>query len=130
MDEKVKISKEDFDLEDIKKRAVTPSDGVIVSFVGVVRDHNKGLRVIKLEIQRYEGMTLQQMQRVRDEAVNNFQVTDIIIHHRVGEFDVGDNILGIAVSAADYQDAFDACRYCVDRIKEIVPLWRKEATEL
>ncbi len=128
MDEKVKVSKEDLLLDDMIRDVVSPEDGAVVSFLGRVRNHNNGSVVRKIELQRYEDMTFQQLERVRDEALNNFEITDVCIRHRYGELLVGDRIVGIVVSASHRQEAFDACRYCIDRLKEIVPLWKKETT--
>jgi|GEM_PF-3512648 len=129
MDEKVIVSKEDFDLEDMKEHLTTSSDMAVVSFVEIVGDTEKGDSTKKMEVQRYEGMTLEQLQRVRDETINNFDITDIVIHHRCGNFLVGDNIVGIMVSSEDRKEAFAACRYCIDRTREVVPFWKKETTE-
>ncbi len=82
-----------------------------------------------LELQRYEGMTEPELDKVREEAVNNFEVTDILLIHRYGELEVGDNIIGIVVSATHREGAFEACRYCIDRIKEKVPFWKKETSK-
>ncbi len=129
MDEKVIVSKEDFDLEDMKEHLITLSDMAVVSFVEIVGDADKEGSKKQIEVQRYEGMSLEQLQRVRDETINNFDITDIVIHHRCGNFSVGDNIVGIMVCSKDRQEAFAACRYCIDRIKEVVPFWKKETTE-
>lgn len=128
MNGRVIVSEDEFQLEELKQKIITPSDRAVVVFNEVVREHYKGERIKNIELQRYEGITLQELERVRDEAINNFEVNDIIIHHRYGEFQVGENLVGIVVSANKRKEAFDACRYCIDRMKEIVPLWNKRTT--
>lgn len=123
------VTEEDFQLDELKERVWSGQDGALSIFNGVVRDNNKGKRVKKLELQRYEGMTESELDKVREEAINNFEVNDILVIHRYGELEVGDNIVGIVVSAPHRGEAFEACRYCIDRIKEKVPLWKKETTE-
>lgn len=122
----VTVQEEDFDLNELKEEMIDDDSGAVVIFNGIVRGHNEGDDVESLEIQKYEGMTEQELEKVKDEAVNNFKVNDILIIHRYGKMDVGDNILGIVVSAEHREEAFDACRYCIDRLKEMVPLWKKE----
>ncbi len=123
------VTEEDFKLDELKKRVWSTQDGALSIFNGVVRDENRGKRVKKIELQRYEDMTESELDKVREEAINNFEVNDILVVHRYGELEVGDNIVGIVVSAPHREAAFDASRYCIDRIKEKVPLWKKETTE-
>ncbi|MFP3872670.1 MAG: molybdenum cofactor biosynthesis protein MoaE [Candidatus Natronoplasma sp.] len=126
---KAVVTEDDFQLEDLKKRVCNEEDGALVVFNGVVRNQNEGRKVKRLELQRYEGMTGSELEKVREEAVNNFKVNDVLVIHRYGELEVGDNIVGIVVSAPHRKEAFEACRYCIDRIKEKVPLWKKETGE-
>ncbi len=128
MDENVVITEEDFDIEEMKDDMLKESDGAVVVFNGVVRGENKGLDVEEMKVERYEDMTEKEMVKVRDEAINNFKVRDVKIVHRYGELEVGDNIVGIVVTAPHREAAFDACKYSIDRLKEIVPLWKKEVT--
>ncbi len=126
---KVTVTKDDFKIDDLKDRVWTTDDGAVVVFNGVVRSKNDGQKVEKLEMQRYEGMTESELEKVKEEAINNFKISDVFLIHRYGVFDVGDNIVGIVVSAPHRDEAFDACSYCIDRIKEKVPLWKKETVE-
>jgi len=128
-DKKLLLTEEDFDLAELKKRVWSPEDGAVVFFNGVVRNKNKGKRVKRLELQRYEGMTESELEKVKEEAINNFKINDILIVHRYGELEVGDNIVGIVASSPHREDAFEACKYCIDRLKEKVPLWKKETAE-
>ncbi len=129
MNGEVMIREEDFSIDDLKKEVQNDNSGAVVIFDGIVRANNEGAKIRKMEVQRYEDMTEQELDKVKEEAVNNFEVEKILIVHRYGRFDVGDNIVGIAVASEHRKEAFDACRYCIDRLKEKVPLWKKEITE-
>ncbi|MBS3780992.1 MAG: molybdenum cofactor biosynthesis protein MoaE [Candidatus Thermoplasmatota archaeon] len=130
MDEKKAIvTEEDFEISELKDRVMSRKDGAVVVFNGVVRADNNGEKVKKLELQRYEGMTESELEKVKEEAINNFEITDLVIVHRHGEMEVGDNIVGIVASAPHRTEAFEACKYSIDRIKEKVPLWKRETTE-
>ncbi|MFW6040216.1 MAG: molybdenum cofactor biosynthesis protein MoaE [Thermoplasmatota archaeon] len=128
MKNKIRVTEEDFNIDEIKRKVYSKESGAIVVFNGVVRGYNKGKEVEKLELQSYEDMTEKELEKVRQEAITNFDLSDVFIVHRVGELEVGENIVGIVVSAAHRGEAFDACKYCIDRLKEIVPLWKKETT--
>lgn len=128
MGESVEITKENFDIDQMKDDILKDSDGAVVVFNGVVRGKSKGLDVEEMKVERYEDMTEKEMIKVRDEAINNFKVNDVRIVHRYGELEVGDNIVGIVVTAPHREAAFEACKYSIDRIKEIVPFWKKEVT--
>ena len=130
MDEKKAIvTEEDFGLDELKDRVCTREDGAVVVFNGVVRSKNNGKKVEKLDLQRYEGMTESELEKVKEEAINNFEITDLVLVHRYGELDVGENIVGIVASAPHREEAFEACKYSIDRIKEKVPLWKRETTK-
>ncbi len=130
MDEKKAIvTEEDFDLDELKERVHSDEDGAVVVFNGVVRSKNDGQKIEKLELQRYEGMTEGELEKVKEEAINNFEITDLILVHRYGSLEIGDNIVGIVASAPHREEAFEACKYSINRIKEKVPLWKRETTE-
>jgi len=125
-EKKAIVTEEDFDLEELKGRVCSQEDGAVVVFNGVVRSRNDGQEIEKLELQRYEGMTENELEKVKEEAINNFNITDLILVHRYGELDVGENIVGIVASAPHREEAFEACKYSIDRIKEKVPIWKRE----
>jgi molybdopterin synthase catalytic subunit len=106
-----------------------PGAGGIVTFVGSVRDLSEGKRVEFLEYEAYEPMALQTMQQVVDEASARWPVCAMAIQHRLGKLEIGDDAVVIAVSCPHRAEAFDACRYAIDRLKEIVPIWKKEHGE-
>ena len=100
--------------------------GGIVTFIGCVRGTSDGKRVTFLEYEAYEPMAVEKLQQVVDEAKARWPVRAISIQHRLGRLDVGDDAVIIAVACPHRAEAFAACRYVIDRIKEIVPIWKKE----
>ena len=124
----IKVTTEDFSVDEVLHRLRSGGIGAMVTFVGVVRDSSEDRKVNGIEIQVYEDMALRQLEAIREEAIERFGVEEVAIIHRHGSLDVSDNIMMIAVSAAHRSEAFDACRFVLDRIKERVPIWKKEMT--
>jgi molybdopterin synthase catalytic subunit len=106
-----------------------PGAGAIVTFVGTTRDHTGDLRVLRLEYEAYRPMADDQLQRVVDEMRARWELTGVAIHHRLGRLEIGEASLVVAVSSAHRQAAFEACHFSIDRIKQIVPIWKKEFFE-
>ena len=104
-------------------------NGGIVTFIGCVRDVSEGKSVEFLEYEAYEPMALAKMQQVCDETRSRWPVKSIAIQHRLGRLEIGDDAVVIAVSCPHRGEAFEACRYVIDRLKEIVPIWKKEHGE-
>lgn len=124
----INVTREDFSVDEVLDRICSESMGALVTFVGVVRDHSKGRRVDRIEIQIYEEMAKRQLEAIRGEAIERFGVEEIAIIHKYGSLKVSDNIMMIAVGGGHRQEAFDACRYVLESIKERVPIWKKEIT--
>lgn len=104
----------------------TDDTGGIVTFVGTVRNQTKGKEVIKLDFEAYEPMAISEMQKIAEQAVEKFSLNKITIHHRVGTLAIGEVPVIIAVAAPHRKAAFAACEYCIDTLKETVPIWKKE----
>lgn len=104
----------------------SPGAGAIVTFDGTVRNHARGRSVQHLYYESYQAMALKQMQEIRSEALQRFAIHDLAIVHRVGRLEIGESSVFIAVAAAHRADAFQACRYAIDRLKMTVPIWKKE----
>jgi molybdopterin synthase catalytic subunit len=101
--------------------------GAIDLFLGVVRNHNDGHPVDWLEYEAHESMALRKLREVGEETKRHFpQVSDVGAWHRVGRLEIGETSLLVAVSAPHRKEAFEACHWAVDRIKEVVPVWKKE----
>lgn len=124
----IRVTNNDFSVEEELRRLKNPSVGGIVTFVGVVRAESEERLVDSMEIEVYPEMAEKQLQIIRGEAIKKFSVEEILIVHRYGDLMVGDNIVLIAVSARHRDSAFDACRYVIDELKKRVPIWKKEHT--
>ncbi|MGD8317168.1 MAG: molybdenum cofactor biosynthesis protein MoaE, partial [Myxococcales bacterium] len=112
---------------DETRRAVEhPGAGGLCTFCGVVRDHAGGKDVVRLDYEAHERMAEKEMQRVLDSVVSEHAGVRLAAVHRVGSLRVGDVAVCVAASAPHRNEAFVACRKAIDRIKESVPLWKKE----
>jgi molybdopterin synthase catalytic subunit/molybdopterin converting factor small subunit len=102
------------------------SAGGIAIFVGVVRDHHEGKSVTRLDYEAYTVLANKEMGRIVDELLRTHPNTRLAALHRVGELAIGDSAVVVAASAAHRGEAFALCRTAIDRIKESVPIWKKE----
>ena len=101
-------------------------DGGVVTFVGVVRNQNRGKQVLSLEYEAYPEMAITEMRAIGEELARRWSVRHLRIVHRVGRIEIGEASVVIAVAAPHRDVAFDACRFAIDRLKETVPVWKKE----
>lgn len=106
-----------------------PDAGGTVIFIGTVRNQTAGKRVLRLEFEAYEPMAVSEMHKIAKQAIEQFPVQKIAIHHRTGILEIGEVPVIIAVSAAHRAAAFEACQYCIDTLKQTVPIWKKEIFE-
>lgn len=107
----------------------TPDAGGTVVFIGTVRNRTRNKSVVRLEFEAYAPMAVSEMQKIAEQARARFPVRKIAIHHRTGILEIGDIPVVIAVSAAHRAAAFEACQYCIDTLKQTVPIWKKEIYE-
>lgn len=103
--------------------------GAIVTFTGSVRDFSEGKAVERLEYEAYEPMALEKLEQVAREASERWPLNAIAIQHRLGMLQIGEEAVVVAVSCPHRAEAFAACAYTIDRLKEIVPIWKKEYGE-
>ena len=103
--------------------------GAIALFYGVVRNENLGRTVLYLEYDAYPEMAIKKMKEVADEVRVKFPVTGVGVLHRTGRLEIGETSLLVAVSSGHRREAFEGCHFAVDRIKQIVPVWKKEVFE-
>ena len=101
--------------------------GAVTLFYGDVRNHSEGRSVERLEYEAHESMALRKMREVAAETKQRFpDICEVGVWHRIGTLEIGETSLLVAVSSPHRRDAFEACHWCVDRIKEVVPVWKKE----
>ncbi|MDP6279379.1 MAG: molybdenum cofactor biosynthesis protein MoaE [Nitrospinota bacterium] len=103
--------------------------GGVCTFIGLVRNHSRGQRVTHLEYHAYPEMSEKKMRQVIEEVSERFGVDRIAMEHRIGTLQIGEIAVGIAAASAHRDASFKACRYAIDRIKQIVPIWKKEFGE-
>ncbi len=125
----IRITSESISDTNLIEYVKTDSSGAVVLFHGSVRDHSNGRRVISLEYEAYESMALAMMSQLAGEAAARWNLHRVAIVHRTGAVPIGDAAVVVAVSASHRAEAFSACAHLIDRLKEIVPIWKKEFTE-
>lgn len=127
MVERFEITTEVISIGDVVAQLADPANGAIVTFIGVVRGETDGREVRYLEYEAYPEMAEEQLCQIGKEIrVRWPSIRQVAIVHRVGRLEVGETAVVIALSAAHRSEMFDALHYAIDRLKEIVPIWRKE----
>jgi molybdopterin synthase catalytic subunit len=122
----IEITDRPISVQSVIDQVKTNADGAIVTFVGTVRDNAEGKRVLYLEYEVYPEMAEKKLNEICTEIYSRWKVNNIGIIHRIGRLDVGENAVVIAIGSAHRTEAFQACQYAIDRIKEVVPIWKKE----
>lgn len=100
--------------------------GAVTTFVGLVRGENLGRQVVELEYEAYEPLAERALERIASEVVEQWPGVRLALHHRIGRLAVGEASVAIAAAAPHRADAFAACRYAIERVKQIVPIWKRE----
>jgi molybdopterin synthase catalytic subunit len=106
-----------------------PDCGAITTFIGLVRDHNVGRRVLWLDYEAYEPLAVKAFAQIGDEARSRWPSMRLAIHHRIGRVAIGEASVAIAAASAHRADAFAASRFAIERIKQIAPIWKHEHFE-
>ena len=104
-------------------------DGAVVTFAGLVRNHNEGRQVKFLEYEAYEPLAIRALQRIVDEARELWPGARVAVHHRLGRLEIGEASIVIAAASPHRAGAFAACRYTIERVKQIAPIWKHEFFE-
>jgi molybdopterin synthase catalytic subunit/molybdopterin converting factor small subunit len=124
-----KLQSEPLSLDAVVDEVRSAQAGAIATFVGTTRVQSRGRAVLHLDYEAYEEMAEEVMSEIAAELKARYDVCDIAIHHRTGRVEIGEASVAIAVSAPHRQDALAACKDAIDRLKERVPLWKKEVYE-
>jgi molybdopterin synthase catalytic subunit len=117
------------DTEALVRALDTTGIGAVTTFIGLVRDHNLGRRVLHLEYEAYETLALRGLDLIVAEAASQWPTVRLGIHHRIGRMEIGEASVAIAAASPHRADAFAASRYAIERIKQIVPIWKHEYFE-
>lgn len=123
------LTRESIDSRKITDNLQNPEDGALVIFEGIVRNNSQGKSVRFLEYDAYEPMALKKLEELGSQAKEQFDIRDIAIVHRIGHMEIGECSVVIVVASAHRGPAFDACRFIIDTLKKIVPIWKKEFYE-
>ncbi len=127
MDEFIAVTTEPISADALIARLNEPAVGAVVTFVGVVRGESEGRAVDHLEYEAYPEMAERTLRQIGDEIRQRWPtIRGIAIVHRVGRLEIGETAVVIALSAAHRPGVFEALRYAIERLKEIVPIWKKE----
>ena len=126
----VRIQKEDFvvtdEIEAMKK--VSRNIGGIVTFLGTGREMSKGENITKLNFEHYPQMAEKKLEEIRVQAIEDFKIIDMSIIHRIGEIDIGENIVLIVAAGEHRKEAFEACEWAIAELKRTTPIWKRETT--
>jgi molybdopterin synthase catalytic subunit len=126
----VRIQRENFsiDAEIARVRRRSKRIGGVATFLGTARDRSRGRDVSGITFEHYDGMAQKKLREIRERALKDFHVIEVLILHRYGPIEIGENIVLIVVGAEHRVDAFQACRWCIDELKQITPIWKLEQT--
>jgi molybdopterin synthase catalytic subunit len=102
------------------------AEGAVVTFLGLVRNHNAGRQVRYLEYEAYEPLALKAFGRIAAEAAERWPSARLALHHRIGRLHIGEASVAIAAASPHRRDAYAACRYAIERVKQIAPIWKRE----
>ena len=120
------LSERPLDVAATIARVSGPGMGGLVTFIGAVRDNARGREIRHLEYESYPEMAEREMQKVADEAAERWPGVKVAIAHRAGHLEIGDLAVVIAAAAPHRGEAFEACRFAIDTLKQTVPIWKKE----
>jgi molybdopterin synthase catalytic subunit len=129
MSSRFQILAEPLDAAAIAALVSSTECGAVATFVGLVRDHNVGRRVLWLDYEAYEPLARATFDRIGAEAATHWPSVALAIHHRIGRIAIGEASVVIAAASAHRGDAFAACRYAIERVKQIAPVWKHEHFE-
>ena len=116
-------------IEEVKQKVVNRNAGAITLFIGTVRELTKGKKTLHLEYQAYPAMAIKMFEQIYTEMKERWPEVKVAITHRVGHLAISDIAVVIAVSSPHRKVAYEANEYAIDRIKQIVPIWKKEYWE-
>ncbi len=123
------ITRDAIDAQKISRQILRGEDGAVCVFEGVVRNNSKGKRTLHLVYEGYETMALKKLEEIGLFVRQAWDIGTIAIVHRLGRLDIGETSVAVIVTSPHRRAAFDACHYAIDKLKKIVPIWKKEFFE-
>lgn len=122
----IELTTNTLDPDKVTAKVRRDTNGAVVTFLGITRDNFEGKTVLTLEYEAFDEMALKKLEEVRQELMAEFGLEQVAISHRIGTVGIGEISLVVAIGSPHRKDAFAACQTAVDRIKEVVPIWKKE----
>src|SRR5438132_12150627 len=122
----VELTSKPIDYAALSEQVRRNDGGAVVTFLGTVRDLTDGRVTVALDYEAYSGMAEKKMAEIERETRARWPVGEMALVHRLGHLEVGEVSVAVAVSCPHRAQAFEACRYAIDRLKELVPIWKKE----
>jgi MoaE-MoaD fusion protein len=123
------ITRDPIDAQRISRELLRDEDGAICVFEGVVRNNSKGKRTLHLVYEGYETMALKKLEEIGIFIRQAWDIGCVAIVHRLGHLDIGETSVAVIVTSAHRRVAFDSCHYAIDKLKKVVPIWKKEFFE-
>jgi MoaE-MoaD fusion protein len=121
-----RITRDPISASDLANQLRASEDGAVVIFEGVVRNHSHGRATLYLEYEAYEPMAMRKLEEIGREAKQKFPIDSLGMVHRLGRLEIGETSVAIIVTSAHRRAAFEACQYAIDRLKQVVLIWKKE----
>ncbi len=122
----IEITREKIDIERVLAAVDAPESGGVVTFIGRVRNHAAGRQVLRMEYEGYETMAQRKLEELAREVEKRWPVQRLAMVHRLGLLEIGEASVVIAVACAHRAQAFEACRFAIDQLKQTLPIWKKE----
>jgi molybdopterin synthase catalytic subunit len=123
------ITRDPINAQKIARQMLRGEDGAICVFEGVVRNNSKRKRTLYLVYEAYETMTLKKLEEIGIFVRQAWEIDGIAMIHRLGHLDIGETSVAVIITSAHRRPAFDACHYAIDKLKKVVPIWKKEFFE-
>jgi molybdopterin synthase catalytic subunit len=122
----VRLTRHPIDYHTLTEQVRRGNCGAVVTFLGTVRDLTGDKVTVALDYEAYAGMAEKKLTEIEADTRQRWPVGDLVLQHRLGRLEVGDVSVAVAVSCPHRAQAFEACRHAIDRLKELVPIWKKE----
>ena len=126
MNDQYVVTADALDAAKIAAQVQTSGCGAVATFVGLVRDHNAGRQVLWLDYEAYAPLAIATFERIGVEAAGRWPAVRLAIHHRTGRVEIGEASVVIIAASPHRADAFSACRYAIERVKQVAPVWKHE----
>lgn len=123
------LTREKISADEVAEKVIHPNCGATLTFIGTTREYTEGQRTLTLEYEAYEPMALATMEQIGEEVSSRWPGATCAITHRLGRVDISETSVVIAVSSPHRAECYDASRYAIERLKQIVPIWKKEIWE-